>query len=158
MYWYVSPYKIYQPPGYVIFDFYQFRVFRIIPLDGRAHIGSNIKLWQGDSVGRWDGNTLVVDTTNLNAHAARLSQFGGEFFTANARLTEKFIFDPDSPTMLYEVTIEDPTVFTRPWTIRVPQEVNPNSEKVVNGEFWEYQCGAGEETGTRPSSPPGTQP
>ena len=79
---------------------------------------------------------------------------GGDFFSSHAHLTEKFIFEPgDGTTMLYEATIDDPTVFTRPWTSRViqTQKLGPDNEIATNGEFWRYQCGAGEETGTRPS-------
>jgi hypothetical protein len=161
IYAYAQPYKIYQPPGYVVFTFATFRFRRIIPLDGRPHLGSTIKLWAGDSIGHWDGNTLVVDTTNLNGYTARLDYMGGDFFSSHAHLTEKFIFEPaDGTTMVYEATIDDPTVFTRPWTSRViqTQKLGPDNEIAANGEFWEYQCGAGEETGTRPSSAPGTQP
>ena len=159
MYAYAQPYKIYQPPGYVVFTFSTFRFRRVIPLDGRPHLGSNIKLWDGDSTGHWDGNTLIVDTTNMNAYAARLDYMGGHFFSYHAHLTEKFIFEPaDGSTMLYEATITDPTVFTRPWTMRVIQKVAPASETAANGELWEYQCGMGEESGTRPVSAPGTQP
>ena len=60
-----SPVQILQPPGYVVMLFERMS-WRIIPLDGRAHIPDNIRLWQGDSVGHWEGDTLVVDTTNLN--------------------------------------------------------------------------------------------
>ncbi len=60
-----SPYQILQPPGYVVMLFERMS-WRIIPLDGRAHIPDNVRLWQGDSVGHWEGDTLVVDTTNLN--------------------------------------------------------------------------------------------
>ena len=60
-----SPMQILQPPGYVLMLFERMS-WRIIPLDGRAHIPDNVRLWQGDSVGHWEGDTLVVDTTNLN--------------------------------------------------------------------------------------------
>ena len=60
-----SPMQILQPPGYVVMLFERMS-WRIIPLDGRAHIPDNIRLWQGDSVGHWEGDTLVVDTTNMN--------------------------------------------------------------------------------------------
>ena len=75
-----------------------------------------------------------------------------------AHVAEFFDALRNAETMLYEVTIDDSKVFTRPWTIRVIQELETESEKAANGEIWEYQCAQGEETGTRPSSPAGTQP
>src|SRR5215468_1512361 len=63
-----SPYQILQPPGYVVLLFERMS-WRIIPLDGRPHVPDNIRLWQGDSVGHWEGDTLVVDTTNFNGKA-----------------------------------------------------------------------------------------
>src|SRR5437667_25324 len=61
-----GPIQIFQPPGSVVFFYETHHEFRIIPLDGRPHPGQNIKLWQGDSRGHWEGNTLVVDVTNNN--------------------------------------------------------------------------------------------
>ena len=72
----------------------------------------------GDGRGHWEGNTLVVDTTNLNAKS-RLDVVG-DFYSPNAHIVERFIFN-DATTMTYEATITDPTVFTRPWTLRVQQ-------------------------------------
>jgi hypothetical protein len=107
----------------------------VIPLDGRPHVSPRIKLWSGDGRGRWEGNTLVVETTNLNAKS-RLDVVGN-FFTDEAQLTERFIFI-DGATMHYEVTITDPATFTQPWTMRVVQRRLPEQE------FWEYACHEGE--------------
>src|SRR6266436_9795224 len=63
-----SPYQILQPPGFVVFLFERMS-WRSIPLDGRPHLPDNVRLWQGDSVGHWEGDTLVIDTTNLNGKA-----------------------------------------------------------------------------------------
>jgi len=85
---------------------------RIIPLDGRPHAGQNMRSYMGDARGRWDGDTLVVETTNFRDEAA--------YRGANAatlRLTERFT-RLDSDTMKYEATIDDPKVFTRSWKIR----------------------------------------
>lgn len=88
--------------------------FRMIPIDDRPHIGKNIKLWNGDSVGRWEGNTLVIDTTNQNARAW-LDQ-RGRFFTDEAHVEERLrLIDAD--TIHYQATIEDPNVYTRPFTV-----------------------------------------
>jgi hypothetical protein len=89
-------------------------VNRIITMASRPHVGSNIKLWNGDSRGRWDGNTLVIETRNLNGFT--WLDDSGNFFSDNVRMVERVtMFAPDA--MHYEVTIEDPTVYTRPWKI-----------------------------------------
>ena len=88
--------------------------YRIIPLDGRPHVGKEISLFQGDPVGRWEGNTLVVETTNLNG-LTWLDQ-RGRFVTEDVKVTERFAFvDPN--TLLYTATIDDPNVYTRPFTM-----------------------------------------
>lgn len=88
--------------------------YRIIPLDGRSHIGKDISLFQGDPVGRWEGNTLVVETTNLNG-LTWLDQ-RGRFVTEEVKVTERFAFvDPN--TLLYTATIDDLNVYTRPFTM-----------------------------------------
>jgi hypothetical protein len=132
LHYYVSSYKILQTPGYIAFAWELYHQYRIIPVDGRPHIGSKVKLWMADGVGRWEGNTLVVDTTNANGKS-RLNIYG-DFFSPEARLTERFVFlSPDK--MIYEVTINDPTVYTRPYTMRVKYHVR-NKET----EIWEDNC------------------
>ena len=133
---YLNPrFRILQPSDSVVFVSDQYHSFREIPLDGRPHISPRVKLWSGDGRGRWEGNTLVVDTTNLNAKS-RLDVVG-DFFSDQAHLLERFIFI-DDVTMHYEVTITDPTVFTQPWTMRVVQR------REAEEEFWEYACHEGE--------------
>jgi len=141
--YYFPRFRILQPAGSVVFVWDQYHSYRVIPLDGRPHISPNIKLWSGDGRGRWEGNTLVVDTTNLNAKS-RLDVVGN-FFSDQAHLLERFIFI-DANTMNYEATITDPTVFTRPWTLRVEQ--GRRSEE----EFWEYACHEGERDAARSSA------
>ena len=86
-------------------------------LDGRAHLPDTIRLWQGDSVGRWEGDTLVVDTTNFNGKTW-LNE-GGEVVSYAEHVVERFTpVGPD--TVNYEATITDPVVYTRPWTIAFP--------------------------------------
>lgn len=131
--YYVSSYTILQSPGFVAFGWELYHQYRVIPIDGSPHIGPKVKLWMGDGRGRWDGNTLVVETTNINGKA-RLNIFG-DFFSSKARLTERFHFlNPDK--MIYEVTIDDPTVFTRPWTMRV----NHHARNAKEDEIWEDTC------------------
>jgi hypothetical protein len=88
---------------------------RIVHLDGRGHPPSSVRLWMGHSVGRWEGETLVVDTTNFKDGSGYYGDAGGNFgFDENLHLVERFSpFDAD--TLLYQFEIDDPTAFTRPW-------------------------------------------
>jgi hypothetical protein len=141
--YYFPTFRILQPAGSVVFVWDEYHAFRVIPLDGRPHVGANVKLWMGDGRGRWEGNTLVVDTTNLNAKS-RLDVVG-DFFSDKAHIVERFIF-VDADTMNYEATITDPTVFTRPWTMRVAQRRMPDDE------IWEWACHEGERDAAHSSS------
>ena len=88
--------------------------WRIVALDGRAHLPDSMRLWQGDSVGHWEGDTLVVDTTNLNGKTW-LNEVG-EIVSYAEHVVERFT--PSGPdTVNYEATVTDPVVYTRPWTI-----------------------------------------
>ena len=155
---YLTPYEVHQIPGFIVFQFELEHITRVIPLDGKPHIGPAIKLWMGDARGRWDGNTLVVDTTNLNGKGRMSSS--GDFYSSNARIRERMTYT-DPASMTYEATIDDPTVFTRPWTMRVahrlrPAPVKPGSE--LESEIVEYMCYEGEETAGVPSQNPATRP
>jgi hypothetical protein len=111
-------YEIRQYPGYVVFLFGSGN--RVIDLSGKPHLPESIKLWNGDSRGHWEGNTLVVDTTNNNSKW----RFGrsGEFVSENATVAETFVFDPNGERFTYNATWTDPTVLTRPFTITVPNK------------------------------------
>ena len=111
-----SPIQILQTPGYVIV-LSERMSWRQIPLDGRAHLPDNIRLWQGDSVGHWEGDTLVVDTTNLNGKTW-LNE-AGDVVSHAEHVVERFI-PLDADRMVYRATVTDPVVYTRPWTIQVP--------------------------------------
>ncbi|HEY5624289.1 MAG TPA: hypothetical protein VIV14_11060 [Gammaproteobacteria bacterium] len=91
--------------------------WRVIHLDGRPQLDDDIRLWNGDSRGHWEGNTLVIETTNQNARPF-LDQ-RGRFFTEDAHVTERVTL-VDANTMHYEATVDDPNVFTRPFTIVQP--------------------------------------
>ena len=91
--------------------------YRVIPVDGRPAMPDTIKLWAGDSRGRWEGSTLVVEVNNLNGKN-RLSH-DGDFLSDTARIVERYTFT-DAEHMTYEATIDDPRVFTRPWKIAIP--------------------------------------
>ena len=126
----VPPHRIIQPRGAVVFFWDEYHAYRYIPLDNRPRMAPNVKLWMGDARGRWEGHTLVIETTNLKGN--RLS-FIGDFLGDSARLTERLTW-VDADTMHYEVTVVDPDVFTRPWTMRVVQKRRAYEEP------WESAC------------------
>ena len=98
--------------------------FRRIPLDGRPHAPAHVRQWMGDSVGRWEGDTLVVDTTNFSD---RTSYMGAE---ENLHLIERFtVVAPD--LMQYQITVEDETVWTRPWTMELALARQDNEENLI---------------------------
>jgi hypothetical protein len=105
-----------QTPDYILFLFERVS-WRIVPLDGRAHLPDSMRLWQGDSVGHWEGDTLVIDTTNFNGKT--WLDEGGEIVSYAEHVVERFTpADPD--TLNYEAVVTDPVVYTRPWTIAFP--------------------------------------
>jgi hypothetical protein len=108
---------------------------RVVLMDGRPHAGADIKLWMGDSRGHWEGNTLVVDVTNLNGRPwfDLLGHFGSDALHVVERLTLV-----DANTLDYEATIEDPKVYTRPWTLALPLVRNQEYD-----EIWEEGCHEG---------------
>lgn len=108
-----TSFHIVQTPDYLVV-LHERIAWRIIPLNGRAHLPDTIRLWQGDSVGRWEGDTLVVDTTNFNGKTW-LNEVG-EIVSYAEHVVERFI--PSGPDKVdYEATVTDPVVYTRPWTI-----------------------------------------
>ncbi len=114
--WVPEGIDIIQTSDYIILLFERTQ-WRIIPLDGRAHLPDTIRLWQGDSVGHWEGDTLVVDTTNLNGKT--WLDEAGEIISYAAHVVERFIpVGPD--TLRYEATVTDPVVYSRPWTVSFP--------------------------------------
>lgn len=108
-------FQIVQNPGYLVILFEYAHSYRIIPTDGRKHtLPAGAKLFMGDSVGHWEGDTLVVDTTNQNGKT--WFDMVGNFTTENIHVVER-ITPVDSNTIRYEATVEDPTIYTRPWKI-----------------------------------------
>jgi hypothetical protein len=122
-------YVILQSPGYVAILVEMIHDARIIPLDGRPHAPEAVRTWGGDSRGRWEGDTLVVETTNLNGRNP-FQRVGSEKMV----LTEKFRRLNDN-TLLYEFTVNDP-VWTKPWTVQVPWAKS-------EGPMFEYACHEG---------------
>ena len=102
---------------------------RIVPLDGRPHVPSAVRKWLGDSVGRWDGNTLIVDTTNFTD---RTSVRGSD---EKLHLVERFT-RADARTLLYEFAVDDPSAFTKPWSAALPMTK-------TNDRVFEYACHEG---------------
>jgi hypothetical protein len=129
--------QILQVAGAVVILYESNHSYRVIPLDGRPHPPAQVKLWMGDSRGRWEGNTLVVDVANFNEETWFDSH--GSFHSDALHVVERWT--PAGPDRLdYSVTIEDPKVFTRPW--KMAYAVNRNREK--NYEIWEDSRHEGE--------------
>ncbi len=124
--------EIIQAPGYVVIRNEMIHEARVVPLDKRPHVGKNIAMYMGDPRGHWEGNTLVVETTNLKD----LPGVGDGVFSDAALLVERFTrVAPDE--LSYEVTINDPKTWTRPWTIHMPFKLDPGYT------IYEYACHEG---------------
>ena len=122
-------YQIVQAPGYVVFAYEAIHEARIIPLDGRPRLPASIQQWSGDSRGRWEGSTLVVETTNFSPKANVMGS-GGQL-----HLIERFTrVAPDRIT--YEMTLADPTTWTKPWTVVI--RLKQSRERI-----YEYACHEG---------------
>lgn len=123
-----GPFQILQPPGYVVFLYEINHEYRIVPLDGRRHVGQDIKLWMGDSRGRWEGNTLVIDVTNNN-DSTRFDVMGN-FHSDEMRVTERWA-TVDKDTLEYRATIDDPKVYTKPWTLGATMKLGPAGNEIL---------------------------
>ncbi|SRR5579884_930495 len=136
--------QIIQTPNYFVQLSEFMHTVRIIPTDGRKHIDSKIHLFQGDPVGHWEGDTLVVDTTNQNDKT--WFDTSGNFKTLGLHVTEKFI-PQDRNLIVYEATMTDPEIYTRPWTAR--WNIGRNRQTQFSDghpyEQMEYSCEAGNE-------------
>jgi len=122
---YNSNLQIVQGTGYVVIETEEIHDARLIPTDGRRHVPSTIRQWLGDSVGHWEGNTLVVDTTNFTD----LNPFEG---AQNLHVVER-LTRVDDETILYQFTVEDPGMWTKPWSGEVPISK-------IQGQLYEYAC------------------
>jgi hypothetical protein len=126
---YTSYYQIVQSPGYVVVVMEAVHDARVIPLDRRAHLPPGIRTWNGDSVGHWEGNTLVVDTTNFSPQ----DNFMGS--AENLHLVERFTrIAPDE--IRYEITVDDLTTWTKPWTASLRLKQTPY-------KIYEFACHEG---------------
>lgn len=135
-------YHILQSPGWVAILNEMFHEYRLIPVDGRNHVNPQIEQWFGDSRGRWEGNTLVVETN----HFADLGHFLWRATWRAARpglhLVERFTRISDD-TINYEFTISEPEMFTQPWSALVPMTTDQESRGVTAGPMFEYACHEG---------------
>jgi hypothetical protein len=111
--------RILQTPGQVVITYEMVHDTRVIPLDGRPHVGQKIRQYLGDSRGHWDGNTLVVETTNLTDRTSIGANGNGLRHSADMKLVERFT-RTDRDVLRYDVTIEDPQTYTRLWKISLP--------------------------------------
>jgi hypothetical protein len=132
--------QITQGPGYVLMQYEWIHAYRFIPLDGRPPVAKNVQLWNGDSRGRWEGDTLVVDVTNFHVDAKNFNNQPwldghGSFYSDALHVVERWTL-ADANTINYEATITDPKVFTRPWTLKFT--IRRNQEK--NYAFLEQAC------------------
>lgn len=128
---YNNNYQIVQTPGYVSILHEEIHEIRMIPLDGRPHLPSGVRQWMGDSRGHWDGNTLVVETTNF-MDRPNLFRFPA---SANIQVVERFT-RVDADHIDYRFTINDPSTYQTPWTAILPMTK-------IAGPIYEYACHEG---------------
>ena len=138
---YNNAYQIIQIPGYVVIAFEMIHETRIVPIDGRPRLGDGIRQWNGEPRGRWEGNTLVVESTNYNnkgsiATSAATGRIRGIPQSDAMRVVERFT-RVDADTINYAVTIEDPKVYSKPWTVELP--LNRDDSYAI----YEYSCHEG---------------
>jgi hypothetical protein len=126
---YNNNYQIVQSPGYVMILVEMIHEPRIIPLDGRPHLPQHVRTLTGNPVGRWEGETLIVETTNFTDKTA----FEGS--SENMRLIERFTRTAED-TIVYQFTIDDPATWTRPWSAELPMQ------KTI-GPIFEHACHEG---------------
>ena len=126
---YNNNFQLFQTPGYVVILHEMVHEARVVPLDGRPHVGDSLRQWNGDSRGHWEGDTLVVDTTNFTDK----TYYNGS--TSGLHVVERFT-RADAQTLNYEVTLDDQTVWTRPWTAALAMPM-------TEGQMYEYACHEG---------------
>jgi hypothetical protein len=129
-------FRVVQTPGYLFMLADFSHSYRIIPTDGRPHVSPAIHLYDGDSRGRWDGNTLVIDVTNQRDR--QWLDAVGNFFSDSVHVVERFTMI-DKDVLHYEATITDPNTYTRPWTMVSGWKRN-NDQPL---EIWENACWEG---------------
>jgi hypothetical protein len=135
-YSYNSNYQIVQTGDAIVIHVEMIHDARIIHMNGRPHLSSSIRRWMGDSIGRWDGTTLVVDTTNFNDAGGFYGDAAGNFgWDRNLHLVERFR-PLDAETLLYQFEVDDPTAFAQPWKGELTMTRS-------SGRIYEYACHEG---------------
>jgi len=135
-------YHILQSPGWVAMLNEMFHEFRLIPIDGGDHVPSHVGQWLGDARGRWENDTLVVETTSFADRRDDLWRATWRAARPALTLVERFT-RVDEQTLDYEFTMTDPEMFTRPWTALVPMTTDHASRGVTSGPMFEYACHEG---------------
>ena len=138
---YNNGYRILQTADTVVILYEMVRHARVIPLDGRPHVASEIGLWMGDARGHWEGDTLVVETRNFNdkgwiASNVAAGRIQGIHVSEDLKVVERFTRTSEEE-IEYRVTIEDEQNYTAPWTVTVPLQ------RRVDYEIYEYACHEG---------------
>ncbi|MCZ6659519.1 MAG: hypothetical protein O7C67_19715 [Gammaproteobacteria bacterium] len=135
-------FQILQTPDYLAIVQEMYHEYRIIPLDGRPHIDERVGQWLGDGRGRWEGDTLVVETTRFADKSHYYWAWPWRSARPTLRLVERFT-RTDSRTIDYRFTVDDPVMFTRPWTASSPMTTDQASRGVTAGALYEYACHEG---------------
>jgi hypothetical protein len=138
---YNNAYQIVQTPGYVVIVHEMIHDARIIPIDDRPPLPERVRMWMGSSRGRWEGDTLVIETSNFNdkgwiSTSAASGRIKGIRHTAQLRVVERLRRTAED-TISYSATIDDPTIYTRPWTVSFPLSAGPEYR------IFEYACHEG---------------
>ena len=128
--------RILQYPGHVVIQNEMIHEVRDIPVNGRGHISGNIRSYMGDSIGRWDGDTLVIETTNFNAKVGLTRNGNTLLHSQDLKLTER-LTRVDEKTIQYEATVDDARTWTRPWQVSLPLALHPEYQ------MYEYACHEG---------------
>jgi hypothetical protein len=128
--------QIVQSPGFVVIRTEMVHEARVIPVDGRPHLPQSIRSYMGDSRGHWEGNTLVVETTNFNGKTGARGNGNNFPMSESLRLVERFT-RLDANTLQYEVTVNDPKTWVRTWKVAYPLKLDPDYQ------LFEYACHEG---------------
>jgi hypothetical protein len=128
--------EIDQAPGFVVIRNEMIHEARIVPLDGRPHADAGVQMWMGDSRGHWEGDTLVVETTNFTDRTGIGGNGNGAVHSTDLKLIERFK-RVDAKTVNYEFTVDDPRTYQQPWTVRFDLYAKPGYK------IYEYACHEG---------------
>ena len=128
--------QIFQFPGYVVIRYEMIHEVRVVPLDGRSHVSSKIRTYMGDPRGHWEGSTLVIETTNLNGRTGAQGNGNLLMLSDDAKIVERYT-RTSADTLQYEVTVNDPRTWTKPWKASFPLR------RDTSYGMFEYACHEG---------------